>query len=60
MEVKSIVANLYTVEIGSLEHCRLQASQISLKAAPLVTKEMVRKIMDEASSKVIGASLSHF
>ena len=53
---KGIVSNLYTIEIGSLGHWLHTLQKALLKVAPLITKKMARKIMDEAINKVIGAS----
>ena len=55
-EVKGIVSNLYTIEIGSLRHWLHTSKKALLIGAPLITKKMTRKIMDEAANKVIGAS----
>ena len=56
LEVKGIVSNLYTIEIGSLRHWLHASQKFLLRAVPLISKQMVRKIMDEAASTVIGAS----
>ena len=55
-EVKGIVSNLYTIEIGSLGHWLHTSQKALLKGAPLITKKMARKTMDEAANKVIGDS----
>ena len=56
LEVKGIVSNLYTIEIGSLRHWLHASQKFLLRAVLLISKQMVRKIMDEAASTVIGAS----
>ena len=64
LEVKGLISNLYTIEIGSLGHwlpISLRAllksvPSITLKSVPSITKQAARKTMDEAARKVIGAS----
>ena len=56
LEVKGFVSNLYTIEMGSLRHWLYTSQRALLKAVPLLTKQMMRKIVDEAVRKVIGAS----
>lgn len=46
LEVKDIVSNLYTIEIGLLGHWLHASQEALLQAAPLLTKLLARKIMD--------------
>ena len=44
------------IEIGFLEHWTHNSQRSLMKAAPSVSKQSARKIMDKAATKVVGAS----
>ena len=56
LEVKGLISNLYTIEIGSLGHWLPISLRALLKSVPSITKQAARKTMDETAQKVIGAS----
>ena len=56
LETKGLPSRLLTIEIGSLGHWLPDSRRDLMKAAPSLSKQAARKIMDEAASKVIGAS----
>ena len=55
-EAKGLATRLFTIETGSLGHWLPDSQRDLMKAAPSLTRQTTRKIIDKAARKVIGAS----
>ena len=56
MEQKGFNSYLLTIKIGLLRHWSHDSRRSLIKAAPFMSKHSARTIMDQAATKVIGAS----
>ena len=56
LEVKGFTSDLCTIEIGSLGHWLSTSQRAILQAIPSLSRQTIKKILDIAAHKTIGAS----
>ena len=55
LELKGHSSHLEIIEIGSIGHWLPVSQRVLLKAAPSITRQITRKVMDKAACKFTGA-----